>query len=37
MARELGSQGSMYQIFNRQSLGVTEYDILKNVKKEMMK
>lgn len=32
MVRELGSQGNMYQIFNRQSLGVTEYDILKNVK-----
>lgn len=32
MARVHGSQGDIYQIFNRQSLGVTEYDILKNVK-----
>lgn len=32
MEKERGSQGDMYQIFNRQSLGVTEQEILKNVK-----
>lgn len=32
MEKEHGSQGNIYQIFNRQSIGITEIDILKNVK-----
>lgn len=32
MEKVHGSQGNIYQIFNRQSLGITENDILKNVK-----
>ncbi len=32
MVKVHGTQGDVYQIFNRQSLGVKECDILKNVK-----
>lgn len=32
MEKVLGTQGNMYQIFNNQSLGITEKEIIKNVK-----